>query len=444
MFLDIIRYSYFLYSLYRVSKTKNEENINRLIKSTKKCGVLATKLLQFILMRGNELNDSRLHYVFEDCDKHSFEYTQQVYLEEFGKDIFNDYIIENTDPIASGSIGQVYKFYSKLLNTHVAIKVKHPKLNERVIHFIKVIKVVCFLCKWFNKYHYMIIEYIDNIQKQLDYIEEAENTIKFRYKWKSEKSIIIPEVFEYTDNFIIMEYHEGKNYNELPDDKKLIVSLYMNFIFYTSFLIHDFVHGDLHTGNWKVICEGDQLQIILYDCGIMCSTNDFEYNKKMICNLFGGSFENLLYLVSNKDHGHSEIRKCKKIIENLHELSAGESLRVFIDTVLSMKLISNKKSINVLNAFAIIAEIYRPAADTFNKYTKDSNDYQIIMYFYLGILRNLKLFDELYVFLDNWMKSDAVHEKIYSDWLFELLGHKNGHILDTIVYRKIFKNNQLL
>jgi len=126
--IEIINHLRYLYLIFSVLKDDNEKTVDKLIKITKKCGPLAIKLLQFILMRENKIN-KRLHFVFEDCETHTFEYTKKVYLKHFGKDISQDYIIDSTQPIASGSIGQVYRFYSISLNQYIAMKVKHPLVN---------------------------------------------------------------------------------------------------------------------------------------------------------------------------------------------------------------------------------------------------------------------------------------------------------------------------
>ena len=148
MIFEIFRFIRFIRLV--ISK-RTDNNVEQLIKCTKKCGPLAIKLLQFILMRNNKLHDIRLEFVFENCDFHTFEETKKMYFEDFGKDISGEYdtIIE----VASGSVGQVYKCYEG--GNVVALKVKHPFINDKVKRFIHVIRIVCFLCRPFNKYHHI-------------------------------------------------------------------------------------------------------------------------------------------------------------------------------------------------------------------------------------------------------------------------------------------------
>ena len=447
MFLAIIDYTWFLYSLWRVSAKNNENNVNRLITITKKCGTLAIKLLQFILMRDTSISNEKLCFVFENCENHSFEYTKELYFKEFHRSIYDDYIIIDTKPIASGSIGQVYKVYSKKRNEYIAMKVKHPNVDTDISSFINVIKIVCMITYSFNKYNSIILEFIDNIHKQLNYTEEAKNTNRLKELWNSEKTIIVPEVFHYTNSIMCMTYHEGQNYNSLSDHTKLIVSLYMTFIFYTSFMVHDFFHADLHTGNWKVIIHNDgSIQIILYDCGIMCTTGDMHFNKAIMVNVFNGTFEKILYLVSKKQFNNVKlqekhdwkVKKCEFFLtEHLPENSS-DRLRFFIDTVLNWKLFSDKNSIHFLNAFAIIGEVTEPSSVKIIKYQTRDDPIEILIFIFIGLLEKINKFEELKIYFTDWMNSDPKNYEVYTDWLFEKFGHRKKGILDTIIY-KVFK-----
>ena len=434
MIFEIFRFIHFIRLI--LSK-RTDRNVEQLIKCTKRCGPLAIKLLQFILMRNNKLYDKRLEFVFENCDFHSFEETKKMYLEDFGKDISGEY--DTITEVASGSIGQVYKCYNG--NEVVAIKVKHPHINSRVKRFIKVIKIVCCLTHSFNKYHNLIIEYINNIETQLDFDAEAKNTILLKENWKED--VIVPEVKYYKNNFICMSYHEGVNYNELSEHKKIICSLYVTFFFYTSLLVHDFLHGDLHTGNWKL----QNNTLVLYDCGVMCTTHNVLFNRDIMEHVFSGRFEKLLYHICDTNVNSKEKNKQNKRIVNCkkhfstneyNSISAGDRLRIFIDKVLEYRLCTNKNTINILNAFALIAEICEKSASLFNKYIGiDNMDYEIVIYIYIGILKKLNRFHELLQFFQSWMDSDPIHNIIYTNWLMENFGHTKAYILDDIIYKKI-------
>jgi predicted Ser/Thr protein kinase len=391
-------------------------------------------------MRDNQINDKQLYFVFENCQVHSFDFTQRMYLEEFGKEISDDYEID-PEPIASGSIGQVYRWYSKERNEYLAVKVKHPGIDCSVRYFISIFKTLCYMLYYLNKYHNLMIEYMNNIQIQLNYKQEAQNTKTLKKKWENENSVIVPEVYDFTSSFIVMSYHDGQNYNDLQKQDQLYVSLHLNFIFLTSVLVHDFIHADLHTGNWKVQRTGDDFKIILYDCGIMCETGDPGFNKKFMNITFGGRYEDLIDLVTHKRN--KEYTSCKTFLENnLEHYSSSERLRVFIDTILNRRLCSNKVVINILNAFALIGEIFQVSPNVFNKYIHPCNkQFEIIVYIYIGILTNMNKFGSLRDYLQEWMDSDTRHKTIYTNWLFEQFGHKKSHLLDRIIWKKFDLKN---
>ena len=430
--LNIIR---FLLSLYRFSKNGND--VTDLITCTKRCGTVAIKLLQFICMRNN-IKNKQLQFVFEDCDIHSLEDTKQMYFEDFGRKLSSDFMVRR-DIIGSGSIGQVYRFYSLTHDHFVALKSKHPGVDKNVHDFIKIIKVICWFVYPFNIYHELIMEYIENIKLQLDYDQEAKNTIKLRGLWQNEESVIVPEVYYYSKNFICMSYHEGENFNNISEPEQLIASMCITFIFLTGLLQHDFLHADLHTGNWKVVIKEKSMKILLYDCGVMCRTGDLEKNKLIIATLMAGQFDRLVYIIG--DASQKRLDECSRFInENLPE-TAMERTNFFIKKVLKERLISNKMFIHVLTALAIVGEISDKSTGIFTRYTgREVLLYECMIYMYISILNKLQMFTGLNTFLQDWMDSDKIHKERYTDWLMERFGHNKGYILDNIIYGKFNLN----
>jgi hypothetical protein len=117
--------------------------------------------------------------------------------------------------------------------------------------------------------------------------------------------------------------------------------------------------------------------------------------------------------------------------------NAGDRLRVFIDKVLEHHLCLNRNIINILNAFALIGEIYEESTKIFTRYIDSSNEHpEIAIFIYIGLLKNLNKFNDLYQFLQTWMDSDSIHENVYNDWLMENFGHTHHHIIDYIIYNK--------
>jgi hypothetical protein len=235
-----------------------------------------------------------------------------------------------------------------------------------------------------------------------------------------------------------MSYHDGQNYNELSESEKRRCSLYLTFIFLTSLLVHDFIHADLHTGNWKII-NGNK--ILLYDCGIMCSTNNRTFNKELVDILFSGRFDRLLYFISNSNF--KKLKECEDYFNSdAFKLSSADRLRVFVNKLIENRLCSNKNIINILNAFAIIGEIYEESSSIFIKYITLENDHsEFLIYIYIGLLTRINKFKDLLNFLEIWMNSDKIHKGIYYKWLMDNFGHTKAFILDNIIYSKFSFNS---
>ena len=417
----------FFFSLYQFSKGRP----NRLVKYTKRCGPLAIKLIQFLLMR-DVVHDKELEFAFENCDIHDFKETQRIYLSQFGKQIEEDYLIDRV--IASGSIGQVYLAYSKKEEKLIALKVKHPYIDNKIFAFSNIIKILLHFFK--TKYNTLVKEYLENISTQLDYKQEAKNTIKLKETWKYEKSIIVPHIYNYTNDIICMSYHEGTNYQDLSESDKTKASMYMNFIVLESLLVHDYLHADLHIGNWKVINENGIMKILLYDCGIICSTGNVKYNQQIISHILGGTFTELVKVIN--DPNDPKVKKCSDYLkENLPEKSI-ERVRFFIDTILDWNLCRDKQAICILSAFALIGEISGSSSKYYTKYIGiDHCLYECVIYIYIHLLGKIGLFLKLKDYLEDWMDSDPCHKERYESWLYERFRHTKGYILNDIIYSKL-------
>ena len=120
--------------------------IKRIIKNS---DITITKFIQWLSMRPDIINN-RLFSIFTDyknnCSTHPFSHTEKILHDtKLTLDKF-DYI--NDIPIASGSIAQVYKGRMKKENFNsiemldVAIKVKHPNIDNSIKNYDIFIKVL--------------------------------------------------------------------------------------------------------------------------------------------------------------------------------------------------------------------------------------------------------------------------------------------------------------
>ena len=189
-------------------------------------------------------------------------------------------------PIASASIGQVYK--AKMRHGRwVAIKVRRPNV-EKI--FKTDIDLLYYFARLFVKHFnpemidpiQIVKEFEHYTENELDFRVEARNISKFYKNFKDEKSIRIPELYEKssTSKILVMEYLEGKNIldmrNESDKTKKRIISTTVNSVFKQVFE-DGFFHADPHPGNILVMKDG---KIAFLDFGIVGRIDD-ELKDKM-------------------------------------------------------------------------------------------------------------------------------------------------------------------
>ena len=425
---SVIVYIQFVFSIYFFYLNESENNLKKLKKSANQCGPLGIKLIQFILMR-NVFKTKNLDFFLEDCNFHTFQETKEMYLSDFGVNLETDFVIEIERPVGSGSIGQVYKAFDLKSRKFVALKVKHPNINEDVTTFIKAIRIILRLFNF--KWKYIISEYIDNINSQLDYQLEANNTIKLRESFKDETLVIVPEIYNYSENFIIMEYIPGISFENC--DKKVLYSMYTTFIFMISVFCFDLLHGDLHYGNWKITENGN---IVIYDSGIVYTSNDLNFNKNLMYYVLNGNYEKLLHYVK------ADPKKIKKVINLLkienEGLIAGDKIKNFLNRSLEYRLIKNKYLINLLNCVGILGETQKISLNIFTKYVYTPGDSNAVMiYTYIDLLNKMGIFKELKTFFEKWMAEDPENKIVHNEWLMENFGHTESIIVSDIIYSKL-------
>jgi predicted unusual protein kinase regulating ubiquinone biosynthesis (AarF/ABC1/UbiB family) len=444
----IIKYSTFVYSLYKLNKFQSIQNIQYVNDCAISCGPLAIKLLQLIIMGDKKLlKTDKLDFVLENCIKHTFDKTCDLYFQDFGHDITDDYEFHSFDGpvVGSGSIGQVYKVYSKKRKEYIAMKVKHPGINNLVNETVYALKTICFLLKYVNKYHHIFIEFINNIYLQIDYIQEAKNTIKLKQNFINNKCIIVPEIYNYTNNFIIMSYHYGEQYHNVDENLQVLSSMMINFFYMTSLLIHDFIHADLHYGNWKIVKENNETKLLIYDCGIMCSTGDLELNNKIMkCIYNRKNLINLLDIIKEKEPLNKNIEKYRKEFEDIILFSdnSNDCVISFLNKIIELRLVKHRDLIQVLSCIAIIGDTPKKSVQNFTKYLRSNlTSNTILFHTYVGVLTKMDIFHDLIDFFTKELESDPTNKELYEDWLYKEFGHKKGYLLNNIIYNKFYPEN---
>jgi predicted unusual protein kinase regulating ubiquinone biosynthesis (AarF/ABC1/UbiB family) len=197
---------------------------------------------------------------------------------ELGRSIPEAYAEFDSEPIASASLGQVYR---ALLHTgeEVAVKVQRPHLRERVGFDIAVLKrIVRRLSRYpsFTEnadWEGMLREFRETIGEEMDYAREGHNAERFRANFREWRPVRVPRIHwtHTTARVITMEFIRGTKVTDLDGLKarrispvkvnRLLVRAYLK-----QLLEDGFFHADPHPGNLLVMDTG---HLAFFDFGMV-------------------------------------------------------------------------------------------------------------------------------------------------------------------------------
>ncbi len=237
----------------------------------------------------------------QDCvPKRAYSTIRDVIEEETGKDIHAVFPYFEEDPIASASIGQVH--VAKLKNgKKVVVKVQKPNVEKIIEYDISILYDVANLIEGYMPEarqfgpKLLVSEFAKTIRREQNYRREARNATRFRQNFRGVDILYVPEVeWKYNSRkVLVLEYIEGKRFNDFLDSKPTVASKKMiarriNNIYMKMILEDGFFHADPHPGN--IIIRKDNV-VSLVDFG-MVGYIDHELRGQIV---------NLLYALARED-----------------------------------------------------------------------------------------------------------------------------------------------
>ena len=197
--------------------------------------------------------------------------------QELGDPIKKVFAKLDTKPLASASIGQVYRG-TLLTGEEVVVKVQRPAIKQKIKLDLVLMKILAqhAVKSYPELAHFNVVGFVEdfgnNMMKELDYTNEASNMKRFADMFKDDDTCYIPMVAsQYTSQkLLIMEYITGMR----PDDPQALRDAGFNtqtiaengtHIILKMILRHGFFHADPHPGN--IFIRGDN-QIVLIDHGM--------------------------------------------------------------------------------------------------------------------------------------------------------------------------------
>ena len=361
----------------------NEKEINKLKNKIFKCGCISIKFTQWIIskLKGSN-NKSKFNYIidefeniFDNCEYHDIKHTKRIFKNDFNKNIEDIFDINQFEVIASGSIGQVYKTKFKKLknpleNPDIVIKVRHPYIDYIKSYQMILIYIILGMQKITylkNKFciHFNLHDFIDNINKQIDFNIEACNNIKFYENYKKNDYVVIPKVYNYSKNIIVSSFEDGSYIDEINEYQKCKVALNLLCLVQNMCMVDNFMHGDLHIKNWKVRPYEKSYQIILYDFGICFEGPSKDYNIKIIEYAETQNIKNLIHLFLEDFHYNMKkddlvellYSKFKEICEEPFNMNIVFNKLIYLFS--KYNLIINNLFLNVMLFFCLLEDIWK-------------------------------------------------------------------------------------
>lgn len=251
---------------------------SHLKKAFEELGPAFVKLGQMLAVREDLLPKifidelKKLHNHVEPADYSSI---VKILNRELGDKIKDFESIEKV-PLASGSIGQVYK---AILNNgqQVVLKIQRPFIDHQIQMDLDLMELIASLIERhipelrFIKPKTIIDEFRRATKGELDFIREAANTTRVGVHFKDVEYVSIPHVYwQYTTSrIIVLSYLDGLPVSDKQEDKgdnnnKILLERAIN-CFLKMVFVDGFYHGDLHPGN--LLVQKDN-KIALLDFGV--------------------------------------------------------------------------------------------------------------------------------------------------------------------------------
>lgn len=197
--------------------------------------------------------------------------------EELGRDVDDVFVGISEMPIAAASLGQVYKARLRDGGSEVAVKVQRPDMLRKVSLDLYVLRKVARVLKKVQRrftksetdYEGLLLEWARGTYKELDYVNEARNSKRFKEMVKKDvPEVYIPDVYdEFTSRKVLtMEWINGSKLSESDADnvKKLVGVGVECFLF--QLLSAGYFHADPHPGN---LLRTDTGRLCIIDFGLM-------------------------------------------------------------------------------------------------------------------------------------------------------------------------------
>ena len=237
-------------------------------------------------------------------------------------------------PLASASIAQVHTAELDS-GESVVIKIRRPDITERVLEDLQILESLAALTdqRWTQaqRLHLprVIKDYQNVILAELDFEQEAQNTIKLRALWLDRGKLYVPKIYPdlTRENLLVMERVEGTvvSHKDQLVDQGVNLERLANLgveIFFTQVFEDNFFHADMHPGNILVDTSNpSEPTYIALDCAIIGSLTraDRSYLARNITAFFNEDYLDIAeaHVDSGWVPAHVDVTEFERVIRQV-------------------------------------------------------------------------------------------------------------------------------
>ncbi|WP_276913848.1 ABC1 kinase family protein [Aneurinibacillus aneurinilyticus] len=246
-----------------------------------KLGGLLIKMGQFLSTRADIMPrafTSELSDLTDRVPSVPWEKSKAIIEQELNQPVENVFVSLSKEPIASASIGEVYKGYLKN-GEKIALKVQRKGIEKIIDADFAATRVVVRLAKRFTRFgktmdlDALYRELERTISRELDFRKEYAHAKRFAQMYEGSTTVEVPRYYEewMTRRILVMEWIEGAKVTDHSFleahhiDRDVLVQRLTN-LFLQQVLLYGFFHADLHPGNIFIRSSGT---IVLLDFGMV-------------------------------------------------------------------------------------------------------------------------------------------------------------------------------
>ncbi|MCR6097055.1 AarF/ABC1/UbiB kinase family protein [Salipaludibacillus agaradhaerens] len=304
MFLKFVIQLYFFHKKHKTWTTNTYDRWQALLKKQAveyrenaiKLEGLMIKVGQFLSTRADIMPDVFLNELADLIDKVPpvpSNISKKILEAEWGQSLDSHLSYISDKPVASASIGEVYK--GTLLNGQdVAIKIQRHNIYKIIHTDFKALRIVLWIARKFTNIgkeldtEALYKEVVSIIGDELNYYKELKNGQYFQRRFHDSTDYYIPQFYEEysTGKVLVMEWIEGRKVTDIPFlhkhkiDRKVAARKLFQF-FVDQLFDYGMFHADPHQGNILITQDG---MIVILDFGMVgeISKEDAQHIRQMI------------------------------------------------------------------------------------------------------------------------------------------------------------------